>query len=184
MARSKKPGTADEAFKRLSGMPPAYFTKVEQRYPASDVAALRLFLALRTAARRMDNAVSSWLEKDDLTVTKLDVLHLLYAAAPVALTVSQLSGFLRMTQPNITYVVKGLERARLIKRSIDPDDRRSSLFSLTRSGLALIEGITDVHLRGIGRALGTLTTSEQGSLIETLAMIAENFESIEFPAKG
>ena len=180
MAPSKKSRKTAEAFTRLSGMPAAYFMKVEQRYPSRDIAALRVFLALRTAARRMDNAVKGWLGKNDLTVTKLDVLHLLYAAAPEALTVSQLSGFLRMTQPNITYVVKGLERVRLIKRSIDPNDRRSSLFSLTRAGLALIIEITDVHLRGIGQALDSLTTSDQENLIETLAAIAENFEAVTF----
>ena len=180
-ARSRK---AQEAFTRVSGMPRAYFTKVEERYPASDVAALRVFLALRNAARRADNAVTGWLGKSDLTVTKLDVLHLLNSAAPEALTVSQLSNFLRMTQPNITYVMHGLERERLIKRSIDPGDRRSSLFSLTRSGLARMEEITDVSVPAIGRALKALTPAERARFIETLAAIAEDFEAVEIPGNG
>ena len=184
MAPSNRSREAEKAFTRVSGMPRAYFTKVEERYPSSDVAALRVFLALRNAARRADNAVSGWLGKSDLTVTKLDVLHLLNSAAPEALTVSQLSNFLRMTQPNITYVIHGLERERLIKRTTDPDDRRSSLFSLTRSGLARMEEITDVSVPAIGRALKTLTPTERDRLIETLAMIAEDFEAVKIPENG
>ncbi len=77
-------------------MPPEYFEKTSERYPSGDQSALRVFLALRTAARRVDNAVGRWLDPSGLTVTKFDVLHLLAAAAPGGATVGRLRESLRM----------------------------------------------------------------------------------------
>ena len=157
-------------------MPPAYFEKHEQHYPASDMSALRVFLALRTVARRVDNVVGGWLDRSGMTVTKLDVLHLLAASSPGAITIGRLREFLRMTQPNVTYVVQSLEAERLVKRSPDPGDRRSSLVAITRAGLARIDALTPPHLAAIGAALEGLSDQERGQLLETLAKVADGFD--------
>lgn len=166
---------ADAAFARVSGMPPEYFEKTAERYP-SDQSALRVFLALRTAARRVDNTVGGWLDPSGLTVTKFDVLHLLAAAAPGGATVGRLRESLRMTQPNVSFVMTSLERERYVKRSSDPDDGRSSIFRITKAGLAVLDELTPIHLRSIGVALRDVSEADRRRLIELLATIAEGFE--------
>jgi DNA-binding MarR family transcriptional regulator len=168
-----------DAFARVSGMPPEYFERSREHYPSSDMSALRVFVALRTAARRVDNAVGGWLARHDITVTKLDVLHLLASAAPGGATIGALRDFLRMTQPNVTFVMQSLERDKLVKRSKDPTDRRSSIFTITKAGVALTEEISDRHLSAIGTALHELAEPDRARMIEMLAAIAEGFEAID-----
>ncbi len=173
-----------DAFSRISGMPPAYFERSKAHYPRSDMSALRVFLALRTAARRVDNAVGNWLDRNDITLTKLDVLHLLASAEPGGMTVGQLRDFLRMTQPNVTFVMHALERDKLVKRSADPADRRSSLFFVSKAGRARMEEVSADHLGAIGAALRAFDEAERDRFIAMLATIVENFEAVEAAPPG
>lgn len=167
---------ADDPFARLSGMPAAYFEAQRELYPAGDHGALRLFLALRSAARRIDNVVGGWLDRNDLTSTKLDVLHLLAANGIAGMTTSALRNSLMMTQPNVTYVVHSLERAKLVRRKAGKGDRRTSIISITRLGSELIARETPRHLDAIAAALAGVDDADRERAIATLATIAEGFE--------
>ena len=177
-------GTEDDrdAFARASGMPPAYFAAAAARYPAAQMSALRVFLALRTVARRVDNTVTHWLDGSGLTSTKFDVLHLLYAADPEGATNAELRDHLMMTQPNVTFVMKGLEASGYAERRLSPTDRRSSIFTITDGGRELIDRLTPAHLDAISTALVPIAVSHREALIAALATIAEGFESASAPA--
>ena len=65
------------------------------------------------------------------------------------LTPSELATRERIQRPTATRVLARLEEAGLITRTADPDDRRSSLVSITPAGRALLEDVRerkDVYL--------------------------------------
>ena len=162
-------------------MPDAFFERSRKQYPASDIGALRLFLAIRTAARRIDNVAGIWLDRYRMTVTKFDVLQLLASAQPEGTTISDLRDNLRMTQPNVTFVVNNLERERLVRRTQSPVDGRSRILSITKKGLACLDELTPGQLGAIGKALKHVSDHERSLLIALLADIANAFEQVDAP---
>jgi DNA-binding MarR family transcriptional regulator len=170
----------DDAFGRLSGMPPEYFEKMMTEFPRADESALRVFLGLRAASRRIDNAVSQWLEPHNLTLTKMDVLHLI-SASKDGTTVSQLRDHLLMTQPNVTFVVAGLERDGLVQRETDPADRRASIVRLTSGGRDLLATMSESQLAAIARGVEPLDPAERERFIVALARLTDSFEEARSP---
>ena len=167
-------------FARLSGMPAEYFDKLQETFPEGDVNALRVFLALRGAARRIDTIVAKWLDAYGVTATKLDILHLV-SASPQGTTAARLREQLMMTQPNVTFVVAGLERDGLIRRSADPDDKRSSLIRLTPAGKRLIDGMTGEQLKALKQGASIFTDVEKDAMIRMLSDLTLSFEATTPP---
>lgn len=168
----------DDSFLRLSGVPQQYFDKLSEDMPDGDPDALKVFLAVRTAARRIDHTVGRWLDRRDLTVTKLDVLHLVRSFP--GSTVTEMSRSLRLTQPNLTFVVNALERDGLVIREPSPSNRRNTAVRISEAGEAVVADITPRHFRAISRALLTIDIRDRIHLIKTLARLTEFFEAVEF----
>ena len=181
MSHRTKRARLDEAFGRLSGMPPEFFEKSRREYPEADESALRVFLALRTATRRIDNVVGGWLVRGGLTVTKFDLLHLLKWSAPEPVSIGQLRDFMRMTQPNVTFVVKSLEKDGYARRTGAANDRRTTLVSITPAGAEVIAKYTPRHMTAIAEAMRHLSGEQRTGLVEALARIAEDFEALPEP---
>jgi DNA-binding MarR family transcriptional regulator len=167
-----------DAFTALSGMPPAYFARMLAEFPTADASAIKVFLALRTATRRVENVVAQWLDKSGMTMTKIDVLHLLASTNDDGATISKLRDFLKMTQPNVTFVVQSLERDGLVRRSTDPNDRRMSVVHITPAGMERITDLTPHHIAGMSEAVADLDEDERTRLIAVLAAVAHGFEHV------
>lgn len=181
MGLRTKRARLDQAFGRLNGTPPEFFEKSRREYPLADESALRVFLALRTATRRIDNVVGSWLVRAGLTVTKYDLLHMLKWSAPDPVSIGQLREFMQMTQPNVTFVVKSLEADGYARRRTDPKDRRTTLVSITPAGIDVIAKYAPRHMNAISEAMRHLGEERRIELVEALARIAEDFEALPEP---
>src|SRR6478736_6262571 len=91
----------------------------------------RLRPVLTRLARRMRQAASG-----DLSPSQSAALTTIDCHGP--LTPSELATRERIQRPTATRVLARLEEARLIARTADPADRRSSLVSATPAGSALL----------------------------------------------
>jgi DNA-binding MarR family transcriptional regulator len=94
--------------------------------------AARLRLAVMRLARRLRQQAP-----DGISPSQLSVLSTLESRAELSL--SELAEAERVRPPTITRVVALLEEAGLIRRTADPQDRRSFRVELTASGHRLIE---------------------------------------------
>src|SRR4051794_7889461 len=91
-----------------------------------------------------------------------DVLATLRRAGPpYRLRAGDFTGALMLTSSGTTKRLDRLERAGLIERSPDPDDRRGTLITLTPAGLELIDRVTDAHLENERGLLGAPSGGEQ-----------------------
>ena len=94
-----------------------------------------------------------------------DVLATLRRTGPsYALRPSDFSGSLMLTSSGTTKRLDRLERAGLIARAPDPNDRRGVIITLTEAGRELIDRVTEAHMANEARLLEGLSTREREQL--------------------
>ncbi|MCI0509074.1 MarR family transcriptional regulator [Chromohalobacter marismortui] len=114
----------------------------------------------------------------DLQAGEFDVLaSLRRAGAPYALGPTKLYEALMITSGGMTNRLDRLEKAGLIARSPNPEDRRGTLVSLTDAGLEMINRIVPLHVENEAVALSGLTTDEQNTLNELLRKLIDGVEA-------
>jgi len=69
-----------------------------------------------------------------------------------------------------------MERDRLIQRSPNPHDKRSSLISLTRLALRKVPAAKEIMLRGNDEALAGFTERETATLVRLLSRVIKNLD--------
>src|SRR4051812_46621734 len=84
------------------------------------------------------------------------------------LRVTDLTSSMMIGSSGTTKRLDRLEKAGLIARSPDPNDRRGTLIELTPKGLELIDGVTAAHLENERDLIGALSAAEQETLVALL----------------
>jgi DNA-binding MarR family transcriptional regulator len=87
---------------------------------------------------------------------------------PYQLRPSDFTGSLMLTSSGTTKRLDRLERAGLIERAPDPDDRRGVLITLTDAGHELIDRVTEAHMANEARLLEGLSAAERDRLAALL----------------
>lgn len=109
---------------------------------------------------------------------EFDVLATLRRAGePYALTPTQLFKVLMFSSGGMTNQLDRLEKAGLIARRPNPDDRRSMLVTLTAAGLDLVDSTLAPHVDNEARALSPLNDEEQRTLNALLAKLMGGLEA-------
>jgi DNA-binding MarR family transcriptional regulator len=75
---------------------------------------------------------------------------------------------LMLTSSGTTKRLDRLQRAGLITRGPDPEDRRGIVITLTPAGRRLIDAVTEAHLENERRLLSSLSEAEQRRLADLL----------------
>jgi DNA-binding MarR family transcriptional regulator len=102
-----------------------------------------------------------------------DVLATLRRSGPpYRLRPSDFTGSLMLTSSGTTKRLDKLERAGLLARSPDPDDRRGVTITLTDEGRALIDRVTEAHMANEARLLEGLGAHEREQLAGLLRKLA------------
>ena len=98
-----------------------------------------------------------------------DVLAALRRSGPpYRMRPTDFAGALMLTSSGTTKRLDRLERAGLVERAPDPQDRCGILISLTDAGRRLVDAATDAHLANEKRLLEGLTADEQRRLADLL----------------
>ena len=83
---------------------------------------------------------------------------------PYQLRPSDFTGSLMLTSSGTTKRLDRLERAGLVERAPDPDDRRGVIITLTEAGHELIDRVTEAHMGNEHRLLEGLSVREREQL--------------------
>lgn len=97
-----------------------------------------------------------------LTPAQFGVLEALYNKGD--LRICELIEKILTTSGNITVVIKNLEKEGLVKKSQDPEDKRSFIISLTGKGKEVIEQILPNHINNIISIFEVLSDEEKTTL--------------------
>lgn len=147
---------------------------------------LRLWLRLLACENIVEQTVRTRLRNTfDITLPQFDVLSELEHACE-ALTMSQLSHELMVSNGNVTGVVDRLERDGYVRRAASPTDRRVQYIALTDKGVTTFKEMARVHEQWITELFASLSATEISALLNGLGKaresIAAHLESETGPA--
>lgn len=94
------------------------------------------------------------------------------------LKVSEISALLRVKSPTITPVIRGLEDEGLVKRTMDPDDRRAVRITITEAGRDIIRAAHDERMQIFNRLVEHLGEEDSTQLAELLTKVYSFFDSL------
>ena len=92
---------------------------------------------------------------------------------------TDLARFAKVEQPTMAQLLARMERDGLITREPDPDDRRSSLISLTAQARERLPAGREILLQGNRDMTRGLSSDEVETLIALLERILINVESLD-----
>lgn len=103
-----------------------------------------------------------------LGVTDFDVLITLYNAAEHRLRMSSLAERVMLSPAGVTHLVNRLERDGLVRREVDPSDRRKWYTVLTSQGDELLQAARRTHNATLRRGLLQVTTPTERRTLQRL----------------
>lgn len=107
-----------------------------------------------------------------LTLPRLKVLRLVAEREPVRLR--DLAEAVSVAPRTMTETVDGLEADSLVRRRMDPTDRRAILLELTPVGRTRLERGLDQATRTVERFTGGLSAGERATLDRLLRLLLDN----------
>ena len=133
--------------------------------PTPDLVADRLHSAAIHLLRRLrvEDAASG------LTAPRLSALSVIVFAGP--LTLSALAAAEQVRPPTMTRLVAALERAGLVAREPDPDDRRQVLLRATPAGRRLLEAGRARRTASLATRLAELPPADLAALARAASLL-------------
>ena len=149
-----------------------------QAWPGYEASSLEVGLRILRAYHFFDQELIRGLADFDVSPGEFGVLfNLRLAGPPYKMTPTQLYNRLLITSGAMTGRIDGLERRGLVRRSPDPEDRRSILVELTENGLEHFEGVAHTHLHIMEHLTAGLTLEERDCLAGLLRKLLFGIES-------
>jgi len=127
---------------------------------------LKMWIRLLGVTRRAENHLRDHLRVNHATtLPRFDVMAALYRRRD-AVTMSELSRMLLVSNGNATAVVDRLEAEGLVVRTPSQADRRTVIVALTPAGLDAFEGLAESHEAEVGRLFAGLADEDLDQLTE------------------
>lgn len=139
----------------------------------------RFWLQILNVHHLIYNELNARLINDaGLSIAKFDVLAQLYRY-PEGISMGALSKKLKVTNGNVSGLVTRLEADGYVKRSVEPNDRRSFRASITPVGKAVFEKAVAKHQTEINKKLSGIELGEIEELVENLKNVTDKIKSGE-----
>jgi len=113
-----------------------------------------------------------------LTDVQFNVLMLLtYQSGPEGgLSQAQLSDMMLVNRANITTLIDRMEKASLVVRTSDSEDRRTNIIKLTAKSKKLFEKAEPFYVQQVKQAMSGFNPAEQKKLITILEKVRANIK--------
>ncbi|WLD96867.1 MarR family transcriptional regulator [Agrobacterium leguminum] len=145
--------------------------------PDLDVGPMGLLGRLNRLATHLGREVEAVLLKHGLSSSAFDVLATLRrSGSPYRLSPGDLLAMTMVSSGTMTNRIDQLEKARLVERIHNPNDRRSVLISLTERGFAIVEEAAGAHVENQHRLVAGLSEEERATLNRLLKRFLRDFE--------
>lgn len=107
-------------------------------------------------------AMRHLLNREELSVSAMEVLHTLSVEGPTRLTT--LCEAIHVSQPAMTQLIQRLDRRNLVARVADPEDGRATIVRVTQSARDLLRRLRNEDNEKLAALLATLSSSDQEAL--------------------
>ena len=126
-------------------------------------------------------AFDTYLAHIKMTAGRMSVLTILNRDPQTPLSPSVLADRAGVTRATMTGLLDRLERDRLIKRSLDRNDRRKATVSLTAKGQTFLDGTMPGYYQRIASMMAGLSQQEQQLLTNLLYRISDRIATVTEP---
>lgn len=145
--------------------------------PDLDVGPMETIGRLGRLARHLSREMEKTFAAHGLSAPGFDVLATLRRAGPpYALSPGDLLATTMVTSGSMTNRIDQLEKAGLVERRQNPEDRRSVVISLTEIGFATIDACITAHVETQARLMTALSDTEKAALDALLRRWLTGFE--------
>jgi MarR family transcriptional regulator, transcriptional regulator for hemolysin len=129
---------------------------------------------LNLASRSLVRVFDARLRPFGFATSHLPVLRAL--AEGGALSQKELARVARVEQPTMAEMLARMERDGLVQRETNPDDKRGSLASLTRSARGRLPKVTEALIEAEREATAGLSEDERALFLELLQRVVKNLD--------
>lgn len=152
---------------------PKYDTlqRFADRYAEMDVSAVQTFLMLLRVASDVIENLDACLARHDLLQGRWWVLILLMREQNLTASPSVLADKAGVTRATMTGLLDSLERAELIERIPNPDDRRMLNVRLTEKGQLRLDEVMPDYYSRVARVMEELSEDHRQLLMEMLSNV-------------
>ena len=147
-------------------------TEIKQTKPFAKLEHEAILGLLRTAAM-VDHAMDEMLRPYGLTGTQFNVLRILRGAGQKGLCGREIGERMITRVPDVPRLLDRMEKAGLISRERDPEDRRHVTARITPRGTQLVEAVGDAAASPVERRFSRLQPEQLQQLVETMDLIRE-----------
>lgn len=151
-------------------MAPDLRTELKQTRPFRSIRHEASLSIQRTAAV-LEHSFETWLKPRGITATQYNVLRILRGAGPNGLCRNEIRERLVRRVPDVTRLLDRLEQQRLIVRARTGTDRRYVTTTITKEGLALLDGLDEAVDEFHRDELGHLDERRLKTLVDLLAAV-------------
>jgi len=132
----------------------------------------KILTGLNKCVEKIQRKLNKGIRKGGLTTAQFNVLKALYRLENMK--VCEIIQKTFSTGGNMTVVIDNLHKFGYIKKTCCPDDRRSTLISITKSGREKVEEIFPEYLKTLKEFLKPLTESEK----KTFRILINKLENV------
>lgn len=130
---------------------------------------------LHRLTRRLRHAQAERLAPFGLTPAQERALRMITRSGE-PLRMTELAGQLRIAPRSVTTVIDALERAGLVRREIDPQNRRAIRLHLTERGMAVRDDMRQARRRAAEDLFAPLPVDSRHALAEILSLLDQDQE--------
>jgi DNA-binding MarR family transcriptional regulator len=155
--------------------PPAIKEALRSRLSGRELQAVEAVFALRVAAQQAETAITEWLAETAGSPARHEIMMLLWAADGRAVPHKAIVAAMGVTRATVSELMTALERQGVVSSSVDPDDRRQLLATLTSKGEAVMSKALEVNGARLRQTFASLSSAELEALTALLQRVREGF---------
>ncbi len=145
--------------------------------PELDVAPMGILGRLGRLKNHLSREIETVLQQYGLSPSAFDVLATLRRAGePHRLSPGELLDMTMVSSGTMTNRIDQLEKAGLVERVNNPEDRRSVLIALTDKGFNIVEQAVTAHVENQHRLVASLSAKDKAELDRLLKIFLADFE--------
>ena len=164
--------------------PPSVMEALCKRFVGQDLPALDVVFALRITAQQVVNTITEWMADTAGTPARFQILGLLWASGADGVPHKEIVKALEVSRATVSGLMTSLERDGLVKSTVDRDDRRILIATLTSRGRAIVEKAIDSNAASLRAALASLSANELTTLTSLLQRLRQGFIPVREEPRG
>ena len=157
---------------------PTVMEALRKRFSGPALPALDVVFALRMTAQQVDNAITEWMAGTAGTPARFQILVLLWASEASGVPHKEIVKALEVTRATVSGLMTCLERDGLVKSSVDRDDRRNLIATLTSRGRAIVEQAINSNITSLRAVVATFSADELETLTSLLQRLRQGFIAV------